>query len=122
MRKRENGKGTWHKFLTPVTGNPGIHAGSVFKIAEYKAPLARRLLSSATALAVGALTLGAGGTPVVGRRFHIRSVESGTVLGEVEDSIIIVGDLGELLRRGLVDLTPREFVETWMPEMPPEDR
>jgi hypothetical protein len=58
---------------------------------------------------------------VVGRRFNIRSVESGTVLAEVEDSMIIVADLGELLRRGLVDLTPREFVETWMPEVPPED-
>ena len=61
---------------------------------------------------------------MVGRRFHIRSVESGTVLAEVEDSMIIVADLadlGELLRRGLVDLTPREFVETWMPEVPPED-
>ena len=32
-----------------------------------------------------------------------------------------LADLGELLRRGLVDLTPREFVETWMPEVPPED-
>jgi hypothetical protein len=35
--------------------------------------------------------------------------------------MMIVADLGELLRRGLVDLTPREFVETWMPEVPPED-